>query len=112
MRAYGQRDPLVEYKKEGLRLFKEMEENIENSILGTLAKIDESTVTTMAQKSIENQALKITTSDDSGGSSPVARRTTDEIGRNDPCPCGSGKKWKKCGMLNTEEHQRLMANKK
>ncbi|MDE1925454.1 MAG: SEC-C domain-containing protein, partial [Patescibacteria group bacterium] len=35
-----------------------------------------------------------------------------EIGRNDPCPCGSGKKWKNCGLKNTEEHQRLMAGKK
>jgi len=34
-----------------------------------------------------------------------------EIGRNDQCPCGSGKKWKKCGMLNTPEHQQLMAKK-
>jgi preprotein translocase subunit SecA len=32
-----------------------------------------------------------------------------EVGRNDPCPCGSGKKWKKCGLLNTQEHQQLMA---
>jgi hypothetical protein len=36
----------------------------------------------------------------------------DGVGRNDSCPCGSGKKFKKCGALNTEEHQRLMANKK
>ncbi len=33
-----------------------------------------------------------------------------KIGRNDPCPCGSGKKWKKCGLLNTEEHQKNMAS--
>ena len=35
-----------------------------------------------------------------------------EVGRNDLCPCGSGKKWKKCGILNTEEHQKLMVQKK
>ncbi len=35
-----------------------------------------------------------------------------EIGRNDPCPCGSGKKWKQCGLKNTEEHQANMAAKK
>ena len=33
----------------------------------------------------------------------------EKIGRNDPCPCGSGKKWKKCGLMNTEEHQKNMA---
>jgi len=36
----------------------------------------------------------------------------DKVGRNDPCPCGSGKKYKKCGMLNTEEHQKLMNEKR
>jgi hypothetical protein len=35
----------------------------------------------------------------------------EKIGRNDPCPCGSGKKWKKCGELNTQEHQTLMSAK-
>ncbi len=42
----------------------------------------------------------------------VAASAHDEkFGRNDPCPCGSGKKWKKCGLLNTEEHRRNMAQK-
>jgi len=40
LRAYGQRDPLVEYKKEGLRLFKEMQEAVENQVLTTLAKLE------------------------------------------------------------------------
>jgi hypothetical protein len=37
---------------------------------------------------------------------------TPKISRNDPCPCGSGKKYKKCGLLNTKEHQERMKNKK
>ena len=41
--------------------------------------------------------------------SPVSQKVL--VGRNDPCPCGSGKKYKKCGFLNTEEHQKLMTNK-
>jgi preprotein translocase subunit SecA len=40
------------------------------------------------------------------------KREEPKIGRNDPCPCGSGKKWKKCGMLNTPEHQERMKQKK
>jgi preprotein translocase subunit SecA len=37
------------------------------------------------------------------------RQAGNKVGRNDPCPCGSGKKYKKCGLLNTPEHKRLMA---
>jgi len=95
LRAYGQRDPLVEYKKEGLRLFKEMEESIENAILGNLTRVDETAVNLSAQREVENQALKITGVTDS----PNASNTPSEhknIGRNDPCWCGSGKKFKKC----------------
>jgi len=95
LRAYGQRDPLVEYKKEGLKLFKEMEDSIENAILGTITKVDESTVNLFAQKEIENQALKITSVTDSGNVVHAQSQNKD-IGRNDPCWCGSGKKFKKC----------------
>ena len=101
LRAYGQRDPLVEYKKEGLKLFKEMEESIENSILGTITKVDESTVNLSAQKEIENQALKITSVTDTANVSSTSSQHKD-IGRNDPCPCGAKKsdgtpvKYKNC----------------
>ncbi|MFA6270163.1 MAG: preprotein translocase subunit SecA [Candidatus Paceibacterota bacterium] len=95
LRAYGQRDPLVEYKKEGLKLFKEMEESIENAILGTITKVDESVVNISAQKEIENQALKITGMTDSENASDTPSEHLN-IGRNDLCWCGSGKKFKKC----------------
>jgi preprotein translocase subunit SecA len=50
----------------------------------------------------------------SGGEEPnqrpkSPRKADGKVGRNDPCPCGSGKKYKKCGLLNTPEHQRLMS---
>jgi len=97
LRAYGQRDPLVEYKKEGLKLFKEMEESIENAILGTITKVDDSIINLAAQKEVENQALKITSVTDA---TPASAKATDgqgkNIGRNDPCWCGSGLKFKKC----------------
>jgi preprotein translocase subunit SecA len=110
LRAYGQRDPLVEYKKEGLKLFKEMEESIENTILENVVRINESAVNLAAQRDVENQALKITSATDSGNAPNTSQHK--DIGRNDPCWCGSGKKYKKCGMLNTEEHQKLMSQKK
>lgn len=104
LRAYGQRDPLVEYKKEGLRLFKEMEENIENATTEALEKMKQDP-NVFANKDVQNQAMKITEVSLSSGALA-------ELGRNDHCPCGSGKKYKKCGLLNTEEHQKLMREKK
>ena len=95
LRASGQRDPLVEYKKEGLRLFKEMEESIQNSILGSMTKINENTIEVTLKKDVERQALKITGTTD-GSVSPAVATNKKNIGRNDPCWCGSGKKFKKC----------------
>ena len=95
LRAYGQRDPLVEYKKEGLRMFKEMDARIKQDLVMFIENIDGvmATLAGGAQSSI-----------------PVIQNG-DKVGRNDLCPCGSGKKWKKCGELNTQEHQTLMASK-
>ncbi len=93
LRAYGQRDPLVEYKKEGLKLFKEMEESIESTILGTITRVNESAlnVDLAAQKEVENQALKITGVTESGNSSNPASDPHKNIGRNDLCWCGAKK---------------------
>jgi preprotein translocase subunit SecA len=99
LRAYGQRDPLVEYKKEGLKLFKEMEESIENAILGTIARVNEAAANLAVQKEVENQALKITGVTDSSHNTAIPNEHKD-VGRNDPCWCGSGKKFKKCHGKN------------
>lgn len=102
LRAYGQRDPLVEYKKEGLRLFKELEVSVYEEVLRIilLAEINvtkQEAETVMADASLPDQNNIL---------------TEEEINRNDPCPCGSGKKWKKCGYLNTEEHRTYLSTKK
>lgn len=94
LRAYGQRDPLVEYKKEGLKLFKEMEVAIDDTIIDTLSKVD----TTIKQA--EAPVVIETREDLSKGSvaknnKPVVHDGS-KVDRNDPCPCGSGKKYKKC----------------
>jgi len=82
LRAYGQRDPLVEYKKEALIMFKELLENYEKMVVESIlhASINQRPATQI-QAVAENR--------NTGG-------VKDEIGRNDPCPCGSGKKYKKC----------------
>lgn len=106
LRAYGQRDPLVEYKKEGLRLFKEMQIAINNQILHLLPHVGGSVASpeTVKLEEVHEQARTIG-GVDGGGSSQGASNGSSasnqaskkpEVGRNDPCPCGSGKKYKKC----------------
>ncbi len=99
LRAYGQRDPLVEYKKEGLRLFKEMEESIEKTIEENLEKLKEVQASSAVLSDVQKQAEKITSVTDSSNISAVPAEYKN-IGRNDPCPCGSGKKFKKCHGAN------------
>jgi len=82
LRAYGQQDPLVEYKTEGHRMFKRLLETIESNIAQTILRV----------------SLKPQSGSDYIAQSPRPHQThdKDKVGRNDPCWCGSGKKYKKC----------------
>jgi len=108
LRAYGQREPLIEYKKEGLRLFKEMETMFKEQVVSLISTINvnEATLSTERETQVieEKPALILNSSDGSDGV-PSIKRSEPKIGRNDPCFCGSGKKYKNCGILNTKEHQ-------
>ena len=118
LRAYGQRDPLVEYRKEGTHLYKDMEamltqrvfELINNLTVEGTANVN-SLAATPAATPILNVANVMTNAGIISNAAPTAQ-ADGEVGRNDACPCGSGKKYKNCGLKNTEEHQRLMAVKK
>lgn len=77
LRAYGQQDPLVEYKNEGHKMFKSLLENIDTLIAQSIFGVR---VAPQAQ----------------AASSQVVSRNEPKVGRNDPCPCKSGKKYKKC----------------
>lgn len=98
LRAYGQRDPLVEYKKEGLRLFREMQAAINNQIINLIPHIAGGVITpeTVALKEVHEQAQVIGEGDGSKKTASTETTQKPEVGRNDPCPCGSGKKYKKC----------------
>jgi preprotein translocase subunit SecA len=134
LRGYGQRDPLVEYKKESFQLFEAMKEGIEEQILQYLFRFEVaeapaeraeraapprdaepspaaaaaggSAASRRAASDLEKRAkqqeqnLKFQGSFDptSGGDFEVAtvKAASPKVGRNDPCPCGSGKKYKKC----------------
>ncbi len=91
LRAYGQRDPLVEYKNESQKLFKDLLFNFENQVATIILKIQPPS--RQQQNQIEN-SNKLSAQGGSalGGKISQSNRT----GRNNPCPCGSGKKYKKC----------------
>jgi preprotein translocase subunit SecA len=99
LRAYGQRDPLVEYKKEGLRMFHILEEAIFDQIAQTLPNIGAGAFKREEQKLEETKKSMENARTNTGGDEKVAQvpaRAEEKVGRNDPCPCGSGKKYKKC----------------
>jgi len=110
LRAYGQREPLIEYKKEGLRLFREMEVMFKERVVSLIKTINtETSGQAVQQVEEEKPELILSSSDDT--SSATKRRTEPKIGRNDPCTCGSGKKYKLCGLLDTKEHKANIAKK-
>jgi preprotein translocase subunit SecA len=100
LRAYGQRDPLVEYKREGLRLFKEMQEAINDQIFKLIPHIGAGAFVAEEEKLKETQKhMKVAGNDGKGDVNPSQIKSQFDgarVGRNDPCPCGSGKKYKHC----------------
>jgi preprotein translocase subunit SecA len=97
LRGYAQVDPLVAYKREGHGLFQEMIERVKEETVRLLFHIQiqrESQVQELKREQ-ENQP-KFYGPGDGSGARPQAARKDKKVGRNDPCPCGSGKKYKKC----------------
>ena len=86
LRAMGQRDPLVEYQKEGYDLFEELIDNVKLSVVRLLLNFEK--VSNDNKKAEKKESKKINFDG------------KDKIGRNDPCHCGSGLKYKKCGMVD------------
>ncbi len=112
LRGYAQRDPLIEYKQEGFEAFEKLLGNIRFNTVNTLFKIEVS-ITTAEEMAPEAPKKMITNeaqiesvlsgerpAEDVNGQPVVARseqaHSENAAGRNDPCPCGSGKKYKKC----------------
>lgn len=91
LQAFGNRNPVIEYKMTGYDMFNEMTEAIEEDTVRLLLHVQ------IEQKIEREQVAKVTgtNKDDSVAKAPV-RRETKKIQRNDPCPCGSGLKYKNC----------------
>jgi len=89
LRAYGQKDPLIEYKIEAFDMFGQMIENIQEDIVRYIYRVN---IVTQVEDRLA-QATEVH-GDEQLPKEPV--RSKDAVGRNDACPCGSGKKYKKC----------------
>ncbi|MBI4253364.1 preprotein translocase subunit SecA [Candidatus Uhrbacteria bacterium] len=95
LRGYGQRDPLVEYKKESYRLFSELMAMITRQIVYTIYKIGGIGAHSESQEQVLPQNAKYS-APEKGGEPANQTFGGQKVGRNDPCPCASGKKWKRC----------------
>jgi len=80
LRGYAQRDPLIEYKNEAFMLFEKLLTSIQTNYINTILRV-EPTLSTKPVEQLQNM---------------LTGETVIRVGRNDPCPCGSGKKYKKC----------------
>ena len=92
LRAYGQRDPIIEYRMEGSDMFDEMIRSIQIDSVKELLNIRKENV--VVQRTQVAQPLEASHGEDTV--KKPKKRAMDKVGRNDPCPCGSGKKYKKC----------------
>jgi preprotein translocase subunit SecA len=97
LRGYGQKDPLVEYKKEAFDVFAEMTSRISTEIVTKLFKIQVQTKETIRKEPVQQKPVSYNRGE---GSSVQTVRRAKKVGRNDPCPCGSGRKFKKCCGTN------------
>jgi preprotein translocase subunit SecA len=90
-RGLSQRDPLVEYKREGFDIFQEMERGLKADYVTYIYRVENIKV-----REEEMQQLSYSGGEEPNQSTNSPRKTAAKIGRNEPCPCGSGKKYKKC----------------
>ena len=92
LRAMGQRDPLTEYQREGFSFFEELVASTKSDSIRYMYHVE------VAQRETQPKASNVTTSSGKGDGTThrQVQREGDKIGRNAPCPCGSGKKYKRC----------------
>jgi preprotein translocase subunit SecA len=100
-RGYGQRDPKLEYQREGYALFEEMNDRIDQQVLEIVYKVQlrdpsEAPPPSRPTPPLAPPAPGPTAESGRVGSAPAGAGRPAKVGRNDPCPCGSGRKYKKC----------------
>ena len=105
LRGWGQKNPLVEYKREAFGMFQDMMSNVRQDIVRhifhlNLERFNSHELEKKREK--ELQQLNMSSGEISSGQAgaPQQQAVADKTGRNEPCPCGSGKKYKKCHGVN------------
>ncbi len=100
LRAYGNTDPVIAYKQEGFEMFDEMIERIQNNTIAMLLKVrievNRPQPAPVKTELVSESHAELTTNRSAEGGAKPAVKTAKTPGRNDPCPCGSGKKYKNC----------------
>jgi len=106
LQGYGQRDPLVEYKRESYRMFSVLQASMDRQVAGAIFKIQIAQDLAKQEAAMQMRGRNVMQlsgpAKEGDGDSTVPNATAsdskkfDKVGRNDPCPCGSGKKFKKC----------------
>ncbi len=97
LRGYGQKDPLIEYKREGFDMFSSMMDRIKSDVLERLFRVQAVKGEQQPPTSIPAPPPRMILNRGEEPAAPsTVQRQADKVGRNDPCPCGSGKKYKKC----------------
>ena len=99
LRGYAQRDPLIEYKKESFDLFEDLMSRIEEDTLRflfLLQPVEQKKSEEQIERRQRRQQFVMSNQGGGDGATSQVKRDAPKVGRNDPCPCGSGKKYKKC----------------
>ncbi|MCZ6778987.1 MAG: preprotein translocase subunit SecA [Acidobacteria bacterium] len=99
LRGYGQRDPLAEYKRESFDMFVAMKERLEDDIVRYLFLLSAEPAQEVRQRERVKDRHLVYSAPSKEGGATTTRRTGARVGRNEPCPCGSGKKYKRCCAL-------------
>ncbi len=103
LRGYGQRDPLVEYKNEAFSMFESLMATIDSEIVHRIFKVQVQLAPQVNQKLSQSPSIPLAqTPRRMQTNAPMQQSTKKKLGRNDPCWCGSGKKWKKCHYPQTQ----------
>jgi len=100
LRGYGQKNPLQEYQKEGFEMFEEMVHRVQEDVVQKLFTIEMARDGAVEEMEIQRRPQRMVLSHGGDAGEPArpapVRRQGEKVGRNDPCPCGSGKKYKRC----------------
>ncbi len=94
LRAYAQKDPLLEYKFLSYDMFDELGQNIQTDVARQMFNVQVQTQPQKREQVADEQTMA--TNKDTSATKQPKKRANDKVGRNDPCPCGSGKKYKQC----------------